>query len=299
MNWLSELGKLIYDSREIIYVIGAILGVLAAIWGIIKFLLQPILKLREERKKENDNKLKTHFTEIKTEAESTMSETKVVEMYGAIVAEKGLVPLYHPNFIGIELPVFSKEFIAHFPREIEEYKKCIGEILKHNKSYKGLLEKIKLSFQSRGLAVVSANHPSSVSPCIYDNIFPPLFNWWQDRSKSKAKPWPNFQIIEPHQDSGPDLLWVSGWNSGAIARAVKDSDRQRCKEVIARVAENEEYQTEAVEIIKLAKERMTGLRTFKEQLLSTLNDIETFWPGTRKYKFRKVRNCPRCKELFH
>ncbi len=295
---IDQIWQFLSQNRDAL-IIGVIIAiVIALLRNLLRRLWQAIFST-PEKKKEKDNKLKVHFKELKDEAKSIMSEANLIEMYGAVVASKGSVPLYHPDFVGIELPKFPENFTAHFPEIAKKWIECIGRILEHSKSYKQLVQNIRNSFKSEGIPIVDINHPPNVSPYIYDNIFPPLFNWWKDCGQSKANPWPNFEQIETKRDFGPNHLVVAGWNSQAIAYAETDSDKRRCKEAIGRVAKNKEYENEAAKTIELANERMKDVRTFKGQLTDTLDDIEKFWPGTKKYKFKEEKNCSRCKELFH
>lgn len=254
-------------------------------------------KYQEKQRRQNAS-LKKHFEELNGEVRSTISEAKISEMYGLIVTYAGGIPQYHPDFVGIELPKLPDSFEAHFPKETKMYGNYIGRILRNNEGYKELRQKIKTDFESEGIPVVNINPPPKTSPAIYDTIFWPLFSWWKDRSQGKNKPWPNFEQIETTADFGPNHLVVAGWGSGAIAYAKTNSDRRKCKHAIGKVAENKEYESEATKTIKMANERVKEIRTFKEQLMDTLDDIEKFWPGTKKSKFKKAKNCPKCKEIF-
>ena len=293
--WQSIPGHL---QQVIIGILASIVG--GAILYILAFPVRRSVIAVQERKKERDKKLKIHFEEINKEARSEMSEvSKVVEMYGAIVVRKGTVPLYHPDFVAIELPKFSESFAAHFPRANNKWMECIGGILKHNESYRQLVQNIRNNFESEGIPVVDINHSPNASPYIYDNIFAPLFSWWEDRHHGKAKPWPNFSHIETKTDFGPNHLLVAGWGSSAIAYAETDSDKERCKRAISRVAEDKDYENRAATSIKSANQRVQEIRAFKAELIDTLDDIDKFWPGTRNCRFKEEKNCWRCKELFH
>jgi hypothetical protein len=294
-SWQSIPGHL---QQIIIGILASIVG--GAILYILAFPVRRSVAASQERKKERDKKLKIHFEEINKEARSEVSEvSNVVEMYGAIVVRKGAVPLYHPDFVAIELPKFSKSFAGHFPRANNKWMELIGGILKHNESYSQLVQNIRNSFESEGIPVVDINNPPKVSPYIYDNIYAPLFSWWEDRHHGKAKPWPNFEHIETKPDFGPNHLLVAGWGSSAIAYAETDSDKERCKRAISRVAEDKDYENRAATSIKLANQRVQEIWTFKAELIDTLDDIDKFWPGTRNCRFKEEKNCSRCKELFH
>lgn len=265
---------------------------------ILLFPVRHFINQRSEKKREQDRKLRIHFKELAEEAKSILSEANVSEMYGLIVTYAGSIPQYHPDCVGIELPKLPDSFQAHFPKETEMYGNYISRILRNNKVYKELRQKIKTDFESEGIPLVNTSPPPKISPVIYDTVFWPLFSCWKDRSQGKAKALPNFEQIETTADFGPNHLVVAGWGSGAIAYAETDNDRQKCKHAIGKVAENKEYESEAAKTIEMANERVKEIRTFKEQLMDTLDDIEKFWPGTKKYKFKKAKNCPKCKEIF-
>lgn len=281
------------------------IGILATIIGgiILYILALPIRRFivgLHEKNRERNSKLNTHFAEIKEEAKSDLSEvSNVVEMYGVVVVRKGSVPLYHPNSIVIELPKFSDSFAAHFPEFADKWIECVRKILDHDKSYRQLVHNIRSGFESRGFPVVDVNHPPSVPPYIYENIYPPLFNWWKDRHQGKSRPWPDFGHIETKPDFGPNALLAAGWGSSAIAYAETEEDRERCKHAIRRLAQNKGYEKEAALMIELANQLVHEVREFKSEVVAALDDIEKYWPGTTNYRFKESKNCPRCKDLFH
>ncbi len=294
----DQIWQFLSENREAL-IIGVIIAIVIALFrNLLRRLWQAIFPTAE-KKKEKDNKLKVHFKELKDEARAILSEAKISEMYGLVVTYAGGIPQYHPDFVGIELPKVPDSFEAHFPKETEMYGNYISRILRNNKGYKELRQKIKTDFESKGIPVVNINPPPKTSPVIYDTIFWPLFNWWKDRSQGKAKPWPNFEQIETTADFGPNHLVVAGWGSGAIAYAETHTDKQRCKNIITKIAKNGEYENEAVKTIQLASEVLKEFRTFKRQLINTLDDIEKLWPGTQSYKFkREKKKCTRCKQIF-
>lgn len=258
-----------------------------------------IAKRNDERKKEQGEKLRKHFDELYEEIKATLSDIKISEMYGLIVTYAGGIPQYHPDLVAIELPKLADSFDVHFPKEAKEYRKHINDVLRNNKSYQDLREKIKADFESESVPIVNINPPPTTSPVIYDTIFWPLFSWWDDRSQGKTKPNPTFEQIETIADFGPNHLVASGWHSGAIAYAVASADKQRCKEIITRIAYKAEYEGEAARIIHLANEILRDFRVFKGQVDETLEDINKLWPGTKTRKFKKEKKkCARCKQIF-
>lgn len=277
--------------------------IIAVIAGAILYILAfPVRKLitsSQEQERKREEKLRIHFDELYKEMKASLSDVNINVMYGLIVTYAGGVPQYHPDVVGIELPKLPDSFEAHFPKETKMYGNHTDRILTNNKDYKELRQKIKTDFESEGIPLVSINPPPTTSPVVYDTIFWPLFSWWNDRSEGKTKASPNFEQIETTADFGPNHLVVSGWHSGAIAYAVGPTDKQRCKEIISRIAYKAEYENEAAKIIHLANKTLKEFRTFRGQLTQTLEDIKKLWPGTHIYKFkREKKKCTRCKQIF-
>jgi len=240
-----------------------------------------IAKRRDETRRNQEERLKKHFDELNKEIKDALSDVKISEMYGLIVTYAGGVPQYHPDFVGIELPKLVDSFSVHFPREAKEYGKHIDKMLRNNQSYKDLRQKIEADFESESVHLVSANPPPTTSPVVYDTIFWPLFSWWNDRSQGKTKPSPNFDQIENIADFGPNNLVASGWHSAAIAYAIEPAEKQRCKDIISRIAHKAEYEKEAARIIHLANEILRDFRAFRGHVVDLLEEIDKLWPGTK------------------
>jgi len=273
--------------------------IVAAIVSVLAFPVRKWIIRSREQKKQQEERLRLHFKELDEEARAILSEAKISEMYGLIVTYAGGIPQYHPDLVGIELPKLPDSFEAHFPKETEMYGNYISRILRNNKGYKELRQKIKTDFESEGIPIVNISPPPKTSPIIYDAIFWPLFSWWKDDSQGKPKPWPNFEQIETTADFGPNHLVVAGWGSQSIAYGETEDDRKRCKRAISEVVQNKEFEREAVKTIQLANKVLKEFRTFKRELINTLDDIEKLWPGTQSYKFkREKKKCSRCKQIF-
>lgn len=290
------------STYKVQIIVGVIVTVAATI--IIFLLRSAVRKLWEiifppSGKEVRDKKLRLHFNEIYKETRTVFSEANISEMYGLVVVYAGGMPLYHPDVVGIELPKLPDLFEAHFPKETKIYGDYISRILRNNEGYKELCQKIKTDFESEGIPVVNINSPPTTSPVIYNTIVWPLFSWWKERSQGRERPSPNFSQIETTADFGPNQLVVAGWGSGAIAYAKTDSDRQKCEYAIGKVAENKKYEQEATIMIETANKLVKDIRTFKRQLIDSLEDIERYWPGTSKHKFKEKNNCARCKGIFH
>ncbi len=258
-----------------------------------------IAKRNDERKKEQGEKLRKHFVELCEEVKAAISDVKIGGMYGLIVTYAGGVPQYHPDFVAMELPKLADSFCAHFPKEAEKYGEQISKILRNNQSYKDLCQKIKADFESESISMANANLPPTTSPVVYDTIFWPLFSWWDYRNQGKLKPHPNFEQIETTTDFGPNHLVASGWNSGAIAYAIKPAEKERCKETISRIAYRADYEEEAASIIQAANEILRSFRAFRTHIIDVLEDINKLWPGTKACIFKKEKKkCAKCKQIF-
>ena len=85
----------------------------------------------------------------------------------------------------------------------------------------------------------------------------------------------------------------------AIACVSNEADSERYKRVLREIAENEEFREEAANLISDADRLVKQARGFCRKLNDKLDDTYKLWPGTKKYRFKEVKNCPRCKELFH
>lgn len=284
-------------NTVVVLIIGTVVGGII-LWALL-FPVRQSITQRAEKKKELEQKLMIHFDELYDDIKAMLSDIKINEMYGLIVTYAGGVPLYHPDFVGIELPKLPDSFNAHFPKETKTYGNHIHRILTNNEGYKELRQKIKTDFEVEGIPLVDIHPPPTTSPVIYDSIFWPLFSWWNDRSQGKVNPHPNFEQIETSPDFGHNHLLVKGWGSNAIAYAETEADKEKCKEIISKIAYKAEYENEAVKIIRLANETLKEFRTFKGQLIQTLEDIKKWWPGTQTYKFKRdKKQCARCKQIF-
>jgi len=167
--------------------------IVVAIAYVLAFPVRRFVSHSQEQKSNKKKRLRLHFKELSDEVRFTVSGANITEMYGAIVASKASVPLYHPDIIAIELPKFSESFAAHFPKENDKWVKYIGRILEHNEGYRQLLQKIRHDFESRGIPVV--NIQADLTPCVYDALFHAVFNRWKELARN-SRPWPDFEDIE-------------------------------------------------------------------------------------------------------
>lgn len=247
---------------------------------IITLIVGVILGSLRERNKERERRLKVHFEELRREAEISIISgiSGVSEHYGRVIIYS------RPNTYNIptELPKPSDSFAAHFPEETAALAGYEQNIVKHNKVYEAFRLKITDTFKSKGLDVVSVNTNVSF-PHIWDNIFWLLFEWWLDRYQGKA-PRFDFGRIEPRKDFGLHNLLVAGCNSQAVAYAETEEGKGSCISAIWAVADNKEYEREAVEIINSARKLAKEVATFNNELKDKLSNIYKFelWRGRHR-----------------
>ncbi|MGD9142756.1 MAG: hypothetical protein PVG61_02800 [Dehalococcoidia bacterium] len=273
--------------------------------GIIGFLTKRLIHyitIIIQRKRERDNQiLYTHFMEIKPEAISIIDIlNKITNFYGWLIISRGW-PSYKDTSdyeLGI-LPTPTRQFSSHFSEEatkINEYRKHIEN---HNKRHIELNTKIKQDFESRNFSVIDVNTQSRRPFYIFDNIYTPLYIWWQDSYKPLVNRWINFNKIEIKANENPDNLYVGGWGSQAIACASTDNGKRRCKTAIRKVANDVKYHQDVSYLIVSSRIVLENTKSLAKQIDDKINDTENYWPGIKSYKFKKKkRSCPRCKEIF-
>jgi hypothetical protein len=246
-----------------------------------------------ERNRERQRRLKVHFEEIKREA-----ETNIISGISGVSEHSGRVVIYdgHNEYATpIELPKPSESFATHLPEETSKLADYGKNINKHNKIYEAFRLKVTNSFKSKAVDVVNINDKTSC-PHIWDNIFWLLFEWWLDRHQSKV-PHFDFGQIEVTKDFGPHNLLVAGCNSQAVAYAETEESKEKCKSVIWEVADNQEFEREAVEIINSAHGLEKEIKTLAKELSDKLDNIYKFelWRGRRR-KFVIQKKCPLCQK---
>lgn len=274
-----------------------------AILYILAFSIRRFVTRSQEQEKKRDEKLRIHFEDLKKELPEIIPQ--FAEICGKIMI------IYEPWHKGLEgfsarfqnigadtLTQPTESFIAHFPKERTQWDKYRLEINTHNKRYEDFCLRIKNAFESQGIDV-RPNDRIYPSPYIYDTIFHPLFKWWQERRQGKANPLPNFKQIETDIPShGPSNLFAAGWGAEAIAYAETDTDKKSCQHVIDEVAQTVGYESKAANILGSADKLIKEITAFKRQLTAKLDDVNRFWPGTKEYKFKKVKDCPKCRQIF-
>ena len=235
---------------------------------------------RQRKNAEQDRRLKTHFEELKEEAEPVRS-FHPSEHYGKIA--------------GVELtPQISTSLEAHFPGQSEQWKRWEATANAHNKNYETFRQKIKTDFEKKGIPV--EKYPAKDFCCIYEDAFDALFNMWRELAQNKP-PWPDFQQINSEQADGGYFLRAQKWAS-ALAFAKTEDEQQKCSAVLAEIAYDIGNQGEAAKILDSANKLVEKAREFANQFAAKLDEIDKYWPGKKPSKFKRLKKtCQTCKEL--
>lgn len=273
-------------------IIGLIVVIITYIFS---FPVRKLIIRSLERKKKHDDRLKVHFQELKKEAQEIIRTiTRVSVRYGEIVSR---FQVTYSDFSAVVLPQLSDTFTVHFPKEARDSMEYKQKIEDHNQNYERFCAKISKSIESQEIPVVNIKSP--VTPCIYDSIFAPLFQRWQELAIGR-RPWPDFSAIQQVDVEGDYIhLYPEAWGASTIACVRGKNDKERCERIIRGVAENKEFEEEAAKLISDANELVEQVRSLLRRLIYKLDDTDKFWPGTKRYRFKEVKSCPRCKELFH
>ncbi|MFC1980386.1 hypothetical protein ACFLVS_06055, partial [Chloroflexota bacterium] len=217
MEWLDQFWQSLHPAIQVI--IGGL--IVAALVGIITLVIRLIRKLTvpsPEEKEKNEDKLKVHFKELEKEARKIIPQLTHIDW--AIVIRENLprrsasIEDYTIRSITeFQLSLFDDSLAAHFPKEANQWASHKNRIIYNNQSFKILLQKLRDTFEQQGIPVVNAN--SQAIPCVYDNIFAPLYRFWEAIIENKPI-WPDFNQIEQNQtQDGSILLYAKGWNSAA------------------------------------------------------------------------------------
>jgi len=247
-----------------------------------------------ETAKERNTKLKTHFEELKQEAETSIFPgLSISELHGTIVFANGNNQYTSP----LKLPKPSDAFTAHFPQIANDIKSYESGINEHNQRYERFCLKLREVFKSTGLEVMNINQ-KSLSPHIWDNVFWLFFSWWEAHSQGKT---PKFDvtILETDRNFGENQLIAAGCHSQAIVYAETEEGREKCRSAVRDIALNPEYEKEAVQIINSAKLLTGKVATTAHVLKDTLDKIGKFelWHGRHK-EFTKQKQCPTCQKYI-
>jgi hypothetical protein len=265
------------------------IGILTAI-GVF---IGPIIAIRlQEMRREQNERLKVHFEDLKREGQSkiSMMQSTLYEWQRKINVNDSSAP---PS--GTELRELSSSFAAHFPEEAKDYSKYKQKMIKHNKKYEQLRLTIEDDFASKGIPKAS----TSTNPvtCVYDITFVALFRWWEDLIKNVPHPQPDFIQIEPKQSNQGYYLYASGLGASPVAYAENDADKDKLERALLEIAQNKGYKGETAKLLNSYKSLSQELQTYWSRLNEKLEGIEKYWPGPKRHEFRKIKDCSKCKEI--
>jgi len=280
---------------EIGAIIGGVVGGVITVAGYFFITRWLNLKADErEKQREEKDKLKVHFKDLKDEGQSKVS-TMISSQYEW--QRKINVFDSSPSPTGIELSDLSNSFAVHFPEEAKDYSEYKQKIIEHNKKYEQFRLAIKEYFASKGIPTASASAHSTTS--VYDITFIALFSWQEDLVKNDPHPQPDFTHIDTKQDATGHYLYASGLGASPVAYAKTDSDKDKLERALLEVAQNKKYRGETAKMLDSHKSLSQELQSYRSHLDKKLEDIEKYWPGLKGQEFRKVKACPRYKEIFH
>lgn len=253
---------------------------------------KPKSEFMASREKEQNKRLRIHFNEMQKISSDIISTLKV---------DDGRI--YLPNSSLDNLQKFPLEYRIHFPQEDNAWDTYCAKIKEHNEKYEELLKKIKESFTSAEFRWINnTSHPES--PGISWRIYDPLFIWWNDRYNHSANLTVDFEKIDSdiaylgQVTTDANHLWVFGYGAAWIAYYDNESDKGKCKKVIADVAFNNLYEKESANLISSANDLLKSVSELKSQLSNKIQDVDKYWPGTTDYKFTRLEQCPTCKKII-
>jgi hypothetical protein len=279
LTWkISNLASTLWILSLLLFVFGTLMVVVDIIhtWGDIN-----------PRQRKRDERLRTHFDDMKKASPDIIPTLKLNE--GEIYW-----PNDHPVINSADdLPKFPPEFIVHFPQENNTWNAYCSDISTSNKKYVEFIQKIKEFFELSGLKVINSQTQAK-SPCIYEAIYYPLFAWWVGRFNHWEHPqidFTKFNITNSY------YLNVSGSGGGFIAYFENEADGEKCKDVITRLALNADCEKESANLISSANDLVKSVSDLKSQIITAIQNIDNYWPGTKEYKFKKRGQCPICKKI--
>lgn len=267
-----------------LYIYGKIspLGIIIlGLLGIVSFvsgLSLGIIGLITDRNAKRLKVLKPHFEEMRTI--SSFVIPRVTISAGKIDLSNGSL-------------MFPLDFIAHFPQESIQWNHYCLDIAAHNDKYSKIRLTILEFFQSHRLKVINVQ-ASPESPCIYETIVDPLFVWWKDRAEHSKIPQIDFTKISPNVGNN---LYVNGWGA-FIAYAENEVDREKCKDVITLLTSNAALEKEATALIVSGQKLVESIFVLKLELMKTIQEMDTYWPGNKDHQFKRMSECKTCGRLL-
>lgn len=244
-----------------------------------------LIARRRRLKREERNKLKVHFEDLKSKVGDPMMDmaSHIAERYGKlgtfntfgdIVSESPF-----PSAFDFEEGDQFDSFKMHFPRLATKWEKLNRKINKHNGKHSRFRQKIETDL--------------APLPCTLITAFEQFYNRWKELA-DKRRPWPDFKQIEGKPYQGGYGLYAEGWGASAAAQVSTEEDIKKCGRALYEVSENKEYRDEAAKIHKAASDLIGALQKFANELGETMDDIIKYWPNER---FKKLKGCPICQKF--
>jgi len=271
--------------------------IIAAITAVGVFAGPRVASWQERRIREQNSKLRAHFEELRSQAETVISSASNLATMAyswKLVVSEGSHGQIDYDFDELQV---STSFEAHFPEEAKELSGLKEEIYKHNAKCENFRQKLRKVFESKGLPV-EQSEPGEYSMFIYEAALDALFTRWSELARC-IEPWPDFQNINSNPVQGGHVLHPSGWGSSAVAFAKSEDEQEKCKLALAEIAEDMESQKEVAKMINSASKLVGEGKCFAGQLENQLDSIDRFWPGKKNDRFKVLKGtCSRCKEVF-
>lgn len=267
----------------------------------LKRLIHFIASVIKRKKEIDDQNLYLHFDEVKNEAKGKVSAARsITEFYGALISSSPSMYMIDGNLTNeslTELQIASPALKAHFPKDVKNFEWLAVKVKEHNTRFFNLKKQVLRDVTEQGIAVLdSSKIKMTPRNCIYTQIFTPLYAWWCSLNREDVNPWSGFRNLDVDNDTGN--IFPQNWHSQAIAHAKTEYGRKKCIRIIRKIALNKDYPHEVklimlgIDILLVNKEKLA------QEMLDKINEIENYWLGTKQRKFKKIKHCPRCKEIF-
>ena len=265
---------------------GIVIGAISAI-GVIWWIIKYILDRREKWTEKENEKLKLHLEELKSQVCDPLSYvgSRIVTSHGEVVlraSTHGVPDLPFPDTsdpfdfeVGEQFDSFNK----HFAEIAAMWKELRQDIDAHNKEYDLFHQEIMQALAGR--------------TGICGDIFLSLSHRWQEVALDRA-PLPDFRQIESTQHEGGYTLRAPSW-ARALALVKDETDIERCKYALVQVSESKEYQEKAAKIYIAATNLAERLRQFADMIGQTIDEISRYWPDKR---FKRLTSCPICQRII-
>ncbi len=245
------------------------------------------IERRHRKKVEEDRRLKAHFVDLKKEADPIISAvSSISKSYGKV---------------NIGETQISGSFKAHFPGEAEMWSSLNDRVNVHNRKCENFRQKIEIAFESKGIPVVKSWDTVCNSAYVNEKMLYALFLFWEALARGCEGALTTLPIkFQQEEGRNGYFLFVGSTALKSVAAfAPNDDDKKDCEDALDKVANGEENKNGAFELFDCAGKIIGGVTEFGEQLKNKVEKVAKFWPGTKEYRFKKLKKtCPFCKELF-